>query len=77
MYLIHVIELYIAVGGNYGQLSEHSMIGETNASKNSIQILCVNPLEKKDALEVKFIILHDFGNIFDLKWCPAQPSSLV
>lgn len=65
---------YLAITGYRGSTEEHIGIGEiqpTGTYKNSIQIwkLRLSPHEQVDPI-LDICLLHDYGVIFDLKWCP-------
>ncbi|KAG1461298.1 hypothetical protein G6F46_004108 [Rhizopus delemar] len=66
---------YLAVGGYRGAAEEHMSMDEvqpTGTYKNCIQIyklkLSAKQAQTDPVLEI--CILHDFGVIYDLKWCP-------
>lgn len=65
----------MAVSGYRGAVEEHINIGSiqpTGSYKNAIQIwklkLSVQPPQEDAVLDM--CILHDFGVVYDLKWCP-------
>lgn len=65
---------YLAVSGYRGSTEEHIGIDEvqpTGTYKNSIQIwkLKLSVHEQEDPF-LDLCLLHDYGVIFDLKWCP-------
>ncbi|KAI7882810.1 uncharacterized protein EV154DRAFT_428336, partial [Mucor mucedo] len=65
---------YLAVTGYRGSTEEHIGIGDiqpTGTYKNAIQIwkLSLSVHEQVDPV-LDMCLLHDFGVIFDLKWCP-------
>ncbi|ORX79502.1 WD40 repeat-like protein [Anaeromyces robustus] len=66
---------YIAVGGFNGTTDKHYVIGEKKSEKGCIQLWNVGKLsdENNDEIITPFldlIILHDYGYVSDLKWCP-------
>lgn len=69
------ITQYLAVAGYKGAVSEHHELDEMQATgeyKNAIQIWKLKLSTKQPAEDpiLDLCLLHDFGVIHDLKWCP-------
>lgn len=66
---------YLAVSGYRGSSEEHIGMNEiqpTGTYLNSIQIwkLKLSVKQKQEEAVLDLCLLHDFGVIFDLQWCP-------
>ncbi|KAI8640766.1 WD40-repeat-containing domain protein [Parasitella parasitica] len=66
---------YLAVAGYKGTVSEHHEIDEIQPAgtyKNAIQIwrLRLSTKQQSEDAILDMCLLHDFGVIHDLKWCP-------
>lgn len=65
---------YLAISGYRGSVEEHIGMNEiqpTGSYKNAIQIwkLKLSTKSQQDPL-LDVCLLHDFGVVFNLKWCP-------
>lgn len=66
---------YLAVAGYKGSITEHHGLDEilaTGSYKNAIQIWKLKLSTKQPSEDpiLDLCLLHDFGVIHDLKWCP-------
>jgi hypothetical protein len=66
---------YLAVGGFQGTTDRHYVIGEKKSEKGCIQIWNVGKIsdENNDDIQQPYldlVLLHDYGYVSDLKWCP-------
>jgi hypothetical protein len=66
---------YLAVSGYRGSVDEHLSLDEiqpTGTYKNAIQIWKLKLTTQLPSQEpmMDLCLLHDFGVIYDLKWCP-------
>lgn len=67
---LHDSKQYLAVGG-YNSTSEHHLFGKNNQCKNAIQIWQVSSdVDATLPPKLDMCILHDFGVVNELKWCP-------
>lgn len=66
---------YLAVSGFRGAVDEHitmDTIQPTGSYKNAIQIwkLKLSVERSSESAELDMCLLHDYGVVYDLKWCP-------
>lgn len=66
---------YLAVGGYRGSVEEHVGMEEfqpTGSYKNCIQIwkLKLSVTQTQEEPKLDLCLLHDYGVIYDMKWCP-------
>ncbi|CAG8561795.1 9461_t:CDS:1 [Paraglomus brasilianum] len=77
---------YLAVGGYKSTTDEHREIGikQTTNMQNIIQIWRIDCRDEKDingeergSPYLDMVICHDYGCVYDLKWCPYGACELV
>lgn len=72
---IHAVDTHhsrplVAVGG-FASLDHHSLFCAESGYRNSIQIYSMT------TGQVELIILHEFGTVWDLKWCKSDERVLA
>lgn len=61
---------FVAIGG-YNSTDEHLIIGDKSQCRNTIQIWRYSSdIEQDLPPKLDMCILHDFGLVTEIKWCP-------
>jgi hypothetical protein len=63
---------YLAVGGYKGNVHEHHAFlkRQVNDLENIFTIYKFDPISKH--LKCDYVFLHEYGAVYDIKWCPAD-----